>query len=259
MSERSSYEPGTPSWVDLGSPDPEASARFYGELFGWGVTDEGPPETGGYRIFTQGEKLLGGLMKLQSEQQPPSWSNYVSVADADATAAAVAKAGGSLIMGPDDVTDAGRLAFFSDAGGAVFGIWQPKNHPGAQLVNEPGALTWNELTTRDTAGAKTFYSDVFGWGFEDVAMGAMQYTTWSLNGGPIGGMLETPAEVPAQVPAYWMPYFGVPDCDAAAARVGELGGKTMIPGTDIPSGRFAIVTDPHGAMFGVIKLAEWPA
>jgi uncharacterized protein len=257
MSERTSYEPGTPSWVDLGSPDPDASLRFYGELFGWGATDEGPPETGGYRMFTKGDKVIGGLMKLMSDGQPPAWSSYISVADADATTAAVAKAGGTLIMGPDDVIDAGRLAFFSDAGGAVFGIWQPKNHPGAGLVNEPGALAWNELTSRDTAGAKAFYPEVFGWAFEDVEMGPMKYTTWSLNGGPIGGMLETPPEVPPEVPSYWMPYFGVPDTDAAVAQIEELGGKTMVPGTDIPSGRFAIATDPHGAMFGVLAMTEW--
>jgi predicted enzyme related to lactoylglutathione lyase len=257
MSERTSYTPGTPSWVDLGSPDTEASARFYGELFGWEVTDEGPPETGGYRMFTLGGKLLGGLMKLQADQQPPAWGNYVSVADADATAEAVAKAGGSVLMGPHDVLDSGRMAFFSDAGGAVFGVWQPKNHPGAGLVNEPGALTWNELTSRDTEGAKAFYSAVFGWESEDADMGGMQYTTWSLDGGPIGGMMETPPEVPAEVPSYWMPYFGVPDTDAAVARIEELGGKVVVPATDIPSGRFAIATDPQGAMFGVVAMAEW--
>jgi predicted enzyme related to lactoylglutathione lyase len=150
MSERSSYEPGVPCWVDLGSPDLDASVEFYTALFGWQVPEsENVEETGGYRRATRNGADVCGMMPLMQEGQPPAWSSYVSVADADATAAAVTENGGSVIAEPMDVMELGRMAVFADPGGAVFGIWQPGTFHGAGLVNEPGALAWNELNTRD--------------------------------------------------------------------------------------------------------------
>lgn len=260
MSERSAYDPGVPTWVDLGSPDPAASARFYGQLFGWEATEPGPvEETGGYRMFTLNGKLVAGLGPLMSEGQPPAWSTYVATADADATAASVGEAGGSVMVAPTTVLESGRMAFFVDPAGAVFGVWQANQHHGAQLVNQPGALTWNELNARGTDSPKAFYPRVFGWQPEDSEMGPIKYTTWNLDGNGVAGMLDLPPEVPAEVPPHWLVYFGVEDCDAGVARVQELGGSVMRPGTDLPIGRFAIVSDPHGATFGVIALSEWPA
>jgi uncharacterized protein len=262
MSERTSYAPGTPCWVDLGSPDLDASVEFYSALFGWEVpASENIEQTGGYRRATKGGADVVGMMPLMQEGQPPAWSTYVSVADANATAAAVTDAGGSTIAEPMDVMGLGTMAVFADPTGAVFGIWQPGSFPGAGIVNEPGALSWNELNTRDLEGAKAFYGGVFGWTFEDNDMGeAGTYTTISLGEDMVGGILNmTERGVPEQVPAHWQVYFAVEDTDAAVAQVEQSGGSVMVPPMEVPAGRFSILVDPHGASFAVIALADNPA
>lgn len=259
MSERTSYAPGTPCWVDLGSPDLDASVEFYAALFDWDVpASENVEQTGGYRRATKGGADVVGMMPLMQEGQPPAWSTYVSVADANATAAAVSEAGGTTIAEPMDVMGLGAMAIFADPAGAVFGIWQPGTFPGAGLVNEPGALSWNELNTRDVDGAKAFYSAVFGWTFEDNDMGeAGQYTTIGLGEDMVGGILNMDERgVPEQVPAHWQVYFAVEDTDAAVAQVTERGGSVMVPPMEVPAGRFSILLDPHGASFAVIALSE---
>jgi uncharacterized protein len=259
MSERTSYEPGIPCWVDLGSPDLDASVDFYGALFGWEVpASENVEQTGGYRRATKNGADVAGMMPLMQEGQPPAWSSYVSVADANATAAAVKEAGGNVIAEPMDVMGLGTMAIFADPVGAVFGIWQPGTFPGAGIVNEPGALSWNELNTRDLEGSKAFYGAVFGWSFEDNDMGeAGRYTTIALGGNPVGGILDmVERQVPAEIPPHWQVYFAVEDTDATIAQVKERGGSLMMGPVDIPVGRFAILTDPHGAAFAVIALSE---
>jgi uncharacterized protein len=259
MPERTSYEPGTPCWVDHASPDLNASIEFYGSLFGWDVPEtETSVQTGGYRQAKKGGKSVSGMMPLMQEGQPTVWSTYVSVTDADATAAAVKEAGGSVLAEPMDVMDLGRMAVFTDPSGAVFGVWQPGTFIGAELVNEPGGLSWNELNTRDVEGAKAFYGAVFGWSFEDNDMGeAGSYTTINLNGNPVGGILNMAERgVPEQVPAHWQVYFAVEDTDAAVETAKRGGGTVMVEPMEVPAGRFSILTDPHGASFAVIALSE---
>jgi len=261
MSERTSYEPGTPCWIDLGTPDQDAAAEFYGVLFGWSVEeDENAEQTGGYRVAMLGDKAIGGVMKLMQEGQPPAWSTYVSVADVDATVAKARDAGGSVMVEPMDVLDYGRMAFLSDPTGAVFGLWQPGRNIGAGLVNEPGALSWNELETRDPEAAKAFYAAVFDWGFEDHDMPGMgTYTEWRLGESSIGGMADISGRVPDEVPAHWMVYFAVEDTDAAVEQVRTGGGEVRFGPVDIPAGRFAMAADPFGAAFAVIALSDQAA
>jgi predicted enzyme related to lactoylglutathione lyase len=268
MSERRSYTPGTPCWVDLGSPDLDASIEFYGALFGWQVPEsENIEQTGGYRRATKNGADVVGMMPLMQEGQPPAWSTYVSVADAAATAAAVTEAGGSVIAEPMDVMGLGWMAVFADPTGAVFGIWQPGTFPGAGVVNEPGALAWNELNTRDLEGAKAFYGAVFGWTFEDNDMGEAGTYTTILHGdgldgeilkvrSPVGGILNmTERGVPDEIPAHWQVYFAVEDTDATVAQATERGGSVMVPPMEVPAGRFSILVDPHGASFAAIALS----
>jgi predicted enzyme related to lactoylglutathione lyase len=256
MPEVSEYVPGTPSWVDLASPDPDASARFYGGLFGWEAAETGPvEETGGYRMLTRGGRNVAGLGPTQSADQPAMWTTYVSTDDAEAVAAKVREAGGQVMMEPFDVLGAGRMAVFIDPGGAFISVWQPQAHHGADVVNEPNSVCWNELATRDIEQAKTFYSAAFGWEGETNAYGDTSYTEWKLGGRTIGGMIAMGDEWPAEVPSHWMVYFAVDDVDAAAERVTELGGKVAMPPTETPAGRFAVVNDPHGAVFSIIALA----
>jgi predicted enzyme related to lactoylglutathione lyase len=244
-----SYEHGVPSWIDLGTPDIVKTGEFYSALFGWTV-QQGPPEAGGYSIAELRGRPVAGLGPQQNPG-PPYWSTYVNVDDADKAVAAATEAGGTVIVPPMDVMDAGRMAFFTDPVGAVIGVWQPNAHTGAGIVNEPGTLTWNELVTTDTAAAQSFYAKVFGWGAVTHGEGAGAYTEFQVAGRSIAGMMQRPAEMP-EMPPYWGVYFDVADVDATAKRVGELGGTLFMPPRDIEPGRFAVAADPSGAMFSVM-------
>jgi uncharacterized protein len=255
------YPAGTPSWIELSSPDTDAAAQFYGALMGWSATDAGPAESGGYRMFQQGEANIAGLMGIMQEGQPTAWATYVSVADADETAAKVKAAGGTVVVDSMDVMDIGRMAVFVDPTGAVFGVWQPKSFTGADLVNEPNSLCWNEVLTRDADAGKAFYGAVFGWqgrppGFE----GAPQtYTVWELDGKQVGGMMQMTEEYfPAEIPPHWSVCFAVADCDGIVARARELGATVTNEPMDMPIGRFAGLIDPQGASFTVMQAAPSP-
>jgi hypothetical protein len=247
MAERTSYEPGTPSWVDLATPDPEAAKRFYGALFGWEAQDAGS----GYAMFTLRGKQVAGVGAAEPGQ-PAAWATFVSTDDADAAVARAKAAGGTALVEPMDVMDAGRMAAVTHPAGGAIGIWQPRDHIGAQLVNEPGTFVWNQLHTRDQDGAMAFYGAVFGWTMG--SFGGMPVINLGERG--IGGIMDMPPGTPDEVPAYWMTIFSVADCDAAVAKAGELGGTPIAGPTDLPGvGRFAALADPQGVYFSVIAAA----
>ena len=251
MPEMTKYEPGTPSWVDLGAPDPAAAARFYGELFGWTFEPAGPvEETGGYGMFTLRGKNVAGLGPQMDQSKPPYWSTYISVADVEATLARVEVDGGRILMEAMDVFEAGRMAIVADPTGAQLSLWQPKQMIGADIVNEPGALCWNELDTNDTHVAGNFYERVFGWRPSPMDMDGVQYTLFMLGETGVAGMMHMDG------PPVWSVSFAVADCDATVAKAKELGGSVVAEPQDIAVGRYAIVADADGAPFGVIKLAQ---
>lgn len=252
--EMTSYQSGTPSWVDLSVPDPAAAADFYGTLFDWQVP-EGAPEGGGYRIAMLRGLPVAGIGPQMRQGMPPVWMTYVATDDVDATAKAVSDAGGQTFMAPMDVLDAGRMTVFADPTGAVVSAWQAGQHKGAGLVDEPGSLSWNELATREPEAAVAFYRAVFGWDARTTDMGAATYTEWLVDGRSVGGMMPMDDSFPADVPAHWRVYFAVADADATVAKATELGGTVFMEPMDIPQGRFAALGDPQGAMFNVIALA----
>jgi uncharacterized protein len=248
------YEAGVPSWVDLGAPDPQLAADFYGALFGW-EAPEGPPESGGYRVAMVGDAAVAGIGPQQNPG-PPVWATYVNVEDAAAVAVSVTEHGGQVLVPPMDVMDAGRMAVFMDPMGAVFSVWQPNQHPGAQLVNEPGTWSWSELITTDVPASKAFYGAVFGWGAETHGDGPGAYTEWQVGGRSVSGLMEKPPGMPDEVPSHWGVYFSVEDTDAAIERIKELGGALVMPPMQVEPGRMAVVSDPAGATFNIIQLAE---
>jgi len=253
MAERTSYLPGTPSWVDLGSPDTAAAAAFYGGLFGWNIQMDDRPEAGGYGLFDLGGKLVAGLGPQMNTDMPPFWALYISVTDADAAVALATANGASVVAGPMDVFEAGRMAVLQDPVGSFVSVWQPNLHIGAQLVNDPGSFTWNELATTDVRAARNFYTTVFGW---DVDAGASSDTAaiFTLAGEILCGA-HTAGE--GEFPA-WSIWFSVDDCDASAAKVTELGGSILMPPSDMDFGRGAVVADPHGAAFGIGAMGAAP-
>jgi predicted enzyme related to lactoylglutathione lyase len=260
MSERTSYAPGTPCWVELsGTPDVDASASFYGEVLGWEVPElPNSAELGGYRRAKKDGKDVAGVSPRMQDGQPTVWATYVSVDDAAATMDKVGEAGGQVVAEPMDVMGLGTMAVFSDPTGAVCGIWQPGTFVGAELVNEYGCFGWNELGTRDVESAKGFYGQVFGWGYDDEPSPRVgTYTIWKVGDAMVGGMLDLNAlGMPAEVPANWLVYFTVEDADAAVEKVQSGGGSVMNGPIDIPVGRFAVVADQFGAAFAVMQPSE---
>jgi uncharacterized protein len=262
VSTRTSYAPGIPCWVELsGTPDIEASAAFYAAVFGW-ETPELPnsAELGGYRRAKKDGQDIAGVSPAMQDGQPCVWATYVSVADAEATLAKAGEAGAQTTAEVMDVVGLGKMAVFSDPEGAVLGIWEPGTFAGAELVNEPGAFSWNELNTRDPDGAKAFGSAVFGWGFVEHEIerdaGGGTYVEFTVDGNSAGGIMDMRGRVPDQVPPNWLVYFSVEDTDAAVERIKAGGGAVAMGPIDIPAGRFAVAQDPQGATFAVIKFPE---
>jgi predicted enzyme related to lactoylglutathione lyase len=245
---------GTPCWVDLGVPGIPKAIAFYRGQFGWDV-QQGGPETGGYSMaYADGQAVAGIGPKMGPPEAPSTWTTYIATGDADATAARIKGAGGQLLMDPMDVMDAGRMAIAMDTTGAVFGVWQARNHTGVQLANAPGALAWNEHMSRDFEGAKAFYRAVFGYEYGDMSDDGFSYATLLLGGHEVGGIGGYPADVPAAIPAAWSVYFGAADTDAAVATATGQGGSVVRPATDSPYGRVATVADDQGAVFSLISM-----
>lgn len=248
------FAPGMPSWVDLGSPDVAASRRFYGELFGWTTRVAEEPEAMGYTTFLNDGKAVAAVGGLMSEDQPPVWSSYFATDDIDETTAKVEAADGKVLVAPMQVMGYGKMAVYLDPAGAAFSAWQAESMPGEDISGVPGSRSWNELMTRDPDGAKTFYGNVLGWRAQDTAYEGATYTVWHVGDKAAGGMMPMQGDMwPADLPPHWMIYFEVEDPDAAAARAAELGGTVSVPPTDTPAGRFAVLSDPQGAFFSVIR------
>ena len=260
MPERTSYAEGTPSWVDLASADVDTSIAFYGGLFGWEHALAGAPEeTGGYGMFMLDGKIVAGIGPLQNEQQPPVWSTYIAVDDADATVAKATEAGGQVAMPVLDVMEAGRMAFLVDPDGAFVGIWQAGTTTGAQLVNEPGTLGWNELQCRNKDAALPFYTAVFGHEPENMAGAFGEYTVLKVGDDAVAGIVQIDEMWPEGVPSHWHVYFVVEEADAAAERVKELGGSVHVDPFDVEGiGRMSVVSDSNGTHFSIMQLAGAP-
>jgi predicted enzyme related to lactoylglutathione lyase len=273
MPERDGYIPGVPCWIDTSQPDPEAAVAFYSGLFGWEFEDVMPPDSPG-KYFTA--RLRGGDVAAvgsipEGAPRAAMWNTYIWVESADETASEVLDAGGKALMEPFDVMDAGRMAVFADPEGAMFCVWQPKEHKGARIVNEAGSLNFNGLNTRDVEGAKSFYGSVFGWRTLTLEGGAEMwilpgYGDHLEQGSP--GLRKQMAEMGApagfedvvasinpigddqpDVPAHWTVTFAVDDADATAARATELGGKVVVPPFDAPWVRMTVIADAKGASF----------
>jgi predicted enzyme related to lactoylglutathione lyase len=251
MPEIDEFQPGLPSWADLATSDADESVSFYGELLGW-KADEPNEDFGGYRNFRKDDKLVAGLTPAQ-EGQPPSWNVYIAVADADETAEKVGEAGGEVKVEPMDVGDLGRMAVFEDPTGAYFGIWQAKEHKGADVVSEPGYVAWHQVNTRDPEKAEEFYTAVFGWESDKVDTGGADYWEWQSDGKSVGGMFRMGDDFPDDVPAHWIVYFAVEDADAATEKAKEGGAQVRAEPFDNEAGRFSVLTDPHGAAFALIN------
>lgn len=248
------YPDGVFNWVDLTTTDQEGAKAFYSGLFGWDAVDVPTGMGSMYTMFKiDGKNVAGGgpmQPEMQAQGMPSFWASYIKHDDVDAVAAKISAAGGNLMFPPMDVMQEGRMTMATDPTGAAFGVWQPKNHIGAQLVNIPNTLVWNELQTRDTEAAKAFYSAVFGWTYE---VDASNYILSLQDGRGQAGMMAIDGSW-GDVPNNWAVYFMVEDVTAAMSKVKELGGNVLVPLTPAGEmGEFAVVQDPQGGTFTVMR------
>ena len=282
MLERDGYPAGVPCWVDTVQPDPEAAIAFYCDLFGWEF-EERTPAGAPQRYFVaqlRGRDVAGVGSQPEGAPPTPVWNTYISVESADEAAAKTRGAGGSVLLGPFDASDAGRMGVFSDPSGAVFCVWQPKEHKGAQLVNEPGTWNFSDFNTRDPEGAKAFYGAVFGWKVSSLDAQGGDFGFWRVDG--YGDFLEqrdpevrqrqadvsapegfedavawlvpmTSEQFSDDTPPHWSITFAVDDADAIAERAAKLGGAVLVPPLDAPWVRTTVLSDPQGAVFTASK------
>jgi predicted enzyme related to lactoylglutathione lyase len=257
VAEFSSHIPGTFCWVELATSDQRAGVAFYRGLFGWDVNEQAIGPDAVYTMFLmRGKEVAAASTQQPQERQsgvPPHWNLFVTVANANDAVKRAEGLGAKVLAPAFDVMDAGRMAVLQDPTGAAFSVWEPKKHIGVKILNEPGALCWSELTTRDPKAAETFYTKLFGWTAKHSAPAAVDnYTEFSNQGQPGIGMMAMREDQPASMPSYWMPYFQVADCDSATTKATGLGARVMVPPTDIPkTGRFSIIGDPQGAMLAL--------
>jgi predicted enzyme related to lactoylglutathione lyase len=257
---RDSHVPGTFSWADLSTTDTAGAAAFYGALLGWEGEEmpAGPDAT--YTMMRVGGRHVAGMAAQREEERaagaPPFWLSYVTVEDADATAARAAELGGTVQLAAFDVLDAGRMALLRDPQGAMLAVWQPRGHIGAGLVNDPGAMVLNQLNTTDPEAAARFYGDLFGWRVSQAATDPQPY--WGIENGDTlnGGMMALPPG--ADAPPHWLVYFTVADLDAAAVTIAGEGGAVVVPPMAIESGRILVARDPQGAYFALFEGAVDP-
>jgi uncharacterized protein len=250
MGERTSYEPGTFSWVELHTTDREVAKAFYGRIFGWEAEDAPAGEGMTYTMASLDGRYVGGMTDLRPDLReqgvPPHWLSYVTVDDADRTAERAHELGAEVAAGPFDVMGAGRMAVIRDPLGGPLALWQAYDHPGAGVVNEPGALCWNDLVTSHREASARFYRELFGWRIDDVADGAYWaiYNGERSNGGlvPLEGM-----------PQVWNAYFAADDLDAKIEAIKGEGGALHVGPREVPAGRFAVVGDPQRAVFCLIE------
>lgn len=247
------------SWADLSAPDPQAAKSFYNAVFGWDGEDQTDPDGNYiYSLMSKGGNVVAGIGPLPQEQAdagyPPTWNSYINVDSVDDVTAKVEESGGTVMMAMD-VMDSGRLAFFADPTGAVVGLWQAKNFKGAEAFNEHGAMTWNELATRDDVAARKFYSKILPWDFESLP-GPQEYYVIQLGENQNGGVLPMDDTWPAEIPAHWMVYFNVDDADAIVSKITAAGGEIARDAFDTPAGRIVVIRDPQGAHFSVIAPSQ---
>ena len=115
-----------------------------------------------------------------------------------------------------------------------------------------GAPSWIELQTDDVAGAKAFYSELFGWTLESMPMGPGTYEVIKVGDEQIGGITASEGQ-----PTRWVSYITVDDVDARAKQAASSGGKLLNEPFDIPGvGRFATIEDANGAVISLIAYSD---
>lgn len=246
-----------PVWVEHMSRDAAASKAFYAGLFGWSLLTNEDPQYGGYAMAQiDGRDVAGFGSQMDPAMPGANWNLYVGTADAAASVAAATAAGGTVAVPPFTVGTMGTAAFIADPSGAVLGLWQPADMSGVRYQG-PNGFAWAELNARGVERAIRFYESAFGWSHRTSDMGdGTLYTEFRDGEESLAGALEMPAQVPPQVPSHWLAYFAVEDITGTHDAAVRAGATSMVPPMAFPGGTFAVLGDPQGGSFGLLRMAD---
>lgn len=238
---------GTPCWVEITVGDLARSQEFYASVLGWEFEDSGP-DYGHYNNALVGGRRVAGMSPPMEggEDWPKTWTTYLATDDVEATAQRAAEAGAQAVLEPMDIAAFGRMGLWVDPTGAAFGAWESGGHTGYDAHNEHGAVCWVDLVTSDLRLAKSFYRNVFGLTYEDLAVTDIGYATFTPPGAqwPAGGMGDQ--QDGDTVGPRWCVTFQVDDVDAAVQRVLDAGGSVAGEPFELEFGRIATVAGPDG-------------
>jgi uncharacterized protein len=253
MAEVKSHAPGNFNWFELATTDQSGAKQFYSNVFGWHSNDVPVSEDMIYTMLEKQNGTVAALYAMGPEEKqmnlPPHWRIYVTVKNANESTEKARSLGATVLMEPFDVMEHGRMAVIQDPTGAAIMLWEPKNHIGASVIDEPNAFCWYELNTHDTDKAKDFYSQLFGW---EIG-GSPEYTEWKQGNRSLGGMMKIQPEW-GPMPPNWTPYIMVENADTYAEKIKSNGGNVLMGPADIPgTGRFAVAQDPQGAAFAIYE------
>lgn len=256
----SSHEKGSPCWFELATKDQKGANEFYTSLFGWQVVDSPIGEGMTYSIYKLNNQDVGACYTMMPDMVsagvPPHWAVYFCTPDADASVTKATELGGSVKSGAFDVGDFGRMAVLADQEGAVFSVWQAKQHMGARIYGEMNTVCWAELATRDVDKAAKFYNGMFEWSTKDSVGQPVRYVEYTPKGSqaPAGGMLQMDEQW-GGMPSFWGIYFRVADIETAIAQIRQLGGSVKHGPFEAPNvGQIAVCADPADALFYLVQL-----
>ncbi len=261
MSTSNAIQTGEFCWIELCVNDLDKAKQFYEPLFGWKSQTDEIPGGGSYTMLQIGDNAIGGAFQISEEMRSqgvaPQWNSYVLVDDVDATSKKAQELGATLLQGPFDVMEAGRMAVLADPTGAVFSLWKSKKHTLSHLPkNQPGNFGWHELATKDTDAAEKFYSDLFGWQPNTQEFGGQAYTSFMNKEVPAGGMFDLNNSPVKGLPSHWAIYFSVDNLDNTLSQIKQLGGEVCYDPIELPEvGRFTMARDPQGVHFSVIQFS----
>lgn len=258
----STIRAGEPIWADLITATPSQTCDFYAALFGWDYQIS--EEMGGYATAHFNGKKAAGISPPppQGLAGPHLWQIYFASDDLAADAKRVSDLGGQVVMEPMQIGTQGSMGLFTDASGAMFGLWQDDQHGGFLEQGLPVSVVWCEVSTHDSAQALTFYGELLSATSDKLPEvdyhilqhparqhPSSQHRSAAFAGVSGMGMAQNWEAVGA---GGWMVYFYTPNPDQTGQTAEQYGGKVLVQPFDTPNGRIAVLADPAGTVFSVV-------
>ena len=259
MDERNgSWRPGAIVWREAASTDLDRTTAFYETLFGWTHHDSEMGHGGVYRHFRAGGADIAGGYQIGGPMAgtPPHWMQYLSVVDVDAAAEQARALGGTIVMGPFEIPDVGRVAYVRDPQGAHIALFRDGKGDAPASTERPavGTFCWESLMATDKQAAAHFYTTVTALRAKEL----MGMATLALGDSPADGVADI-GDAPPGGHAAWLSHVVVADLDQSRAQAESLGASVLMREVPIPGvGRICVIQDPIGAVISMFE-AETPS